>query len=124
MGRWFESIKAQQVSSDFDWRISRWTRPKVRKHWPRPRNIAQLVARVVWDDDVGSSSLSIPTMASKVILSIMDDIISDMKSKTSEDLFEEFYKKSPHFKKSWDRLLNKELAHLPSVEGVSEDDSI
>lgn len=36
-------------------------------------------------------------MSNKKLLKMMDDIITDMKSKTSEELFNEFYSNSENF---------------------------
>lgn len=41
-------------------------------------------------------------MASKILLDMMDEIINDMKSKKPEELFNDLYMGSEHFRRQWD----------------------
>lgn len=51
-------------------------------------------------------------MASKVLLDMMDEIIKDMESKTPEELFDNLYSNSDHFKQQWDNFCKNECAKV------------
>lgn len=63
---------------------------------------------MVWDHVYAGSNPANQTMASKVILDMMDDIIADMESKTDEELFNDLYNGSSTFRECWNKAVENE----------------